>query len=509
MFSKKSYDGPPMSYGSPTGYGPPPGDYGYDYGARSPPPGSYYIEDAPQHFYKWTSPPGVVRILEAVIIMLCIAIFACVASTLAWDYGYGLGGGFGNGLGGYYGSSYYGSGLGYNYGYGGYYGGVTNPRTANGFMIGMAVLCFLAQLGLLVASISKSSSSRSRRFYLVVIVVCAVLAFVMLIASIVYVVGVNPQAQMTGSYYYSPLLAMCSQVYSSSTYLNQYIYHYCTVDPQEAVAIVCGFLIVLLLCLICFFAHKTRSKIWKYGKANIYWDKAPVLQEGPNVEEWVKNVADGASVQDETATLAYSEKPTSPVNAPPYSAPSYSYVPPNTAYYPSGTYSSRGDQPDRATSTSPVEEKVKEQPSKAPARRGRRRRRNPELDESQYETDYTTAVESSDERDQDQWASLYPPITSDGARQKYKQEFDTDLKRYKQLCAEMDGVNDRLNQLSKELDSISEDSPQYQDVAEEYNQLKDLKRSPDYQTKKMETKALRNKLFHIKRMVSDYDKVRG
>lgn len=56
----------------------------------------------------------------------------------------------------------------------------------------------------------------------------------------------------------------------------------------------------------------------------------------------VKNVADGASVQDETATLAYSEKPTSPINAPPYSAPSYSYAPPNTAYYPSGTYSSRG-----------------------------------------------------------------------------------------------------------------------------------------------------------------------
>lgn len=52
-------------------------------------------------------------------------------------------------------------------------------------------------------------------------------------------------------------------------------------------AIVCGFLIVILLCLICFFAHKTRSKIWKYGKPNIYWDKVPVVQEGPNVEEWV------------------------------------------------------------------------------------------------------------------------------------------------------------------------------------------------------------------------------
>lgn len=58
--------------------------------------------------------------------------------------------------------------------------------------------------------------------------------------------------------------------------------------------------------------------------------------------------------------------------------------------------------------------------------------------------------------------SLYPPITSDSTRQRYKQEFDTDLKRYKQLCAEMDSVNDRLNQLSRQLDSIAEDSPQYQ-----------------------------------------------
>ncbi|NXF70885.1 OCLN protein, partial [Sclerurus mexicanus] len=355
---------PPTSYGPPTGYGAPMGDYGYDYGARSPPPGSYYIEDTPQHFYKWSSPPGVVRILEAVVILLCIAIFACVASTLAWEYGYGFGGLYGNGLG------------------------------------GMAVLCFLAQLGLFVASVSKSSGSRSRRFYLVVIVVCAVLAFVMLIASIVYVVGVNPQAQMTGSYYYNPLLTMCNQIYSGSTYLNQYLYHYCTVDPQEAVAIVCGFLIVILLCLICFFAHKTRSKIWKYGKPNIYWDKVPVVQEGPNVEEWVKNVTDGASAQDETATLAYSEKPTSPITAPPYSPPSYS--PPVNGYYPSGTYSTRGDPAEREPS--PAEGKGKEQPPKPPTRRGRRRRRNPELDESQYETDYTTAVESGDERDQDQWA---------------------------------------------------------------------------------------------------------
>lgn len=281
MFSKKSYDGPPAGYGPPTGYGAPTADYGYG----SPPPGSYYVDDAPQLFYKWTSPPGAVRGLQAGVLVLCIAIFACVASTLAWDYGYGLGGAYGTGLGGFYGSNYYGSGLSYSYGYGGYYGGV-NQRTANGFMIAMAVLCFLAQLGLLVAALSKSGATRSRRFYLAVLVLSAVLAFVMLIASIVYIMGVNPQAQMSSGYYYSPLLAMCSQAYGS-TYLNQYIYHYCTVDPQEAVAAVCGFLIVILLCLICFFAQKTRSKIWRYGKANIYWDRAPVVQEGPDVEEWV------------------------------------------------------------------------------------------------------------------------------------------------------------------------------------------------------------------------------
>ncbi|NWR45509.1 OCLN protein, partial [Regulus satrapa] len=260
----------------------------------SPPPGSYYAaEDAPQHFYRWCSPPGLVRALEVAVILLCVAVFACVASTLAWEYGYGYGV-FGNGPGGFYGSGYYGGGLSYGYGYGGaygggYYGAAANPRTANGFMIAVAVLCFLAQLGFLVASLSRASGSRSRRFYLAVLVASAVLALVMLVASIVYVVGVNPQAQMSGGYYYSPLLAMCSQVYAGGAVLNQYLYHYCTVDPQEAVAIACGFLIVLLLCLISLCAHRTRSRIWKYGKHNIYWDKIPnpAGPEGPDVEEWV------------------------------------------------------------------------------------------------------------------------------------------------------------------------------------------------------------------------------
>uniref|UniRef100_A0A8C9N0C9 Uncharacterized protein n=1 Tax=Serinus canaria TaxID=9135 RepID=A0A8C9N0C9_SERCA len=76
----------PLAYGPPpTSYGPPTGDYGYDFTARSPPPGSYYVEDVPQLFYKWSSPPGLVRLLEGAVMLLCVAVFACVASTLAWD----------------------------------------------------------------------------------------------------------------------------------------------------------------------------------------------------------------------------------------------------------------------------------------------------------------------------------------------------------------------------------------------------------------------------------------
>lgn len=58
--------------------------------------------------------------------------------------------------------------------------------------------------------------------------------------------------------------------------------------------------------------------------------------------------------------------------------------------------------------------------------------------------------------------SHYPPITSDGARQEYKQDFDSDLKRYKQLCAQMDGINDQINQLSRQLDQLPEGTLQYQ-----------------------------------------------
>lgn len=57
---------------------------------------------------------------------------------------------------------------------------------------------------------------------------------------------------------------------------------------------------------------------------------------------------------------------------------------------------------------------------------------------------------------------LYPEIISDEQRQQYKTEFDSDLTRYKTLCADMDELSDQIHQLSRELDCLDVDSIQYQ-----------------------------------------------
>lgn len=58
--------------------------------------------------------------------------------------------------------------------------------------------------------------------------------------------------------------------------------------------------------------------------------------------------------------------------------------------------------------------------------------------------------------------SLYPEITSDSQRHEYKKEFDSDLRFYKELCAEMDDINDQINKLSRELDTLDEGTSKYQ-----------------------------------------------
>lgn len=59
-------------------------------------------------------------------------------------------------------------------------------------------------------------------------------------------------------------------------------------------------------------------------------------------------------------------------------------------------------------------------------------------------------------------SSVYPEIRSDAERHEYKREFDADLREYKRLCAEMDDINDQLNKLSRQLDTLDDSSAKYQ-----------------------------------------------
>lgn len=210
---------------------------------------SYYQDEKMLHFYRWTSPPGVMKIMCIIIIIMCVAVFACVASTLAWDYDMslmGLGGGVGGGLvpgyGGSFGGSYgsnFGSSYGSGTGGGSYSYGETqmNPIAGKGFIIAIAAITFIAVLIIFVLVISRQKTARSSKFYLATIIICAILAFLMIIATIVYLVAVNPTAQSTGSVYYSQVVQLCAQYQNQNQaqgiFLNQYLYHYCVVEPQE------------------------------------------------------------------------------------------------------------------------------------------------------------------------------------------------------------------------------------------------------------------------------------
>ncbi|PIO34318.1 hypothetical protein AB205_0056730, partial [Aquarana catesbeiana] len=232
---------------------------------RSQPAYSYYPDDevpVTQHFYKWSSPPGIIKIMAILIVVMCVGIFACVASTLPWDLdvtgqsmGYSMGGGYS----GYNGYGFGTSQMGMGFAYGGNY---TDPRTAKGFLLAMAAICFILSMVLFVMLVTRTESSTTRRFYMIVIIASAIIGGFVFIATIVYTIGVNPVAQASGSAFYTQIVSICNQFYSPVTtgvFVNQYLYHYCVVEPQE---------------------------INQHGKMNILWRKERFGGEGdPNVEE--------------------------------------------------------------------------------------------------------------------------------------------------------------------------------------------------------------------------------
>ncbi|XP_072848720.2 occludin [Pogona vitticeps] len=503
----------------PSHYAPSNNIYGGDFHSQpmfSQPAYSYYPEDEIQHFYRWSSPPGIIKIMSILIIVMCIGIFACVASTLPWDMDFY--GGMGTGLGysnyggtGFGGAGFGGAGFGGNYGYGGTgygsYGGYgiggnyIDPRAAKGFILAMSAFCFIAALVVFVTSVTKANMSRTRKYYLLVIIGSAILLFLVFIATIVYILAVNPTAQASGSVFYNQIYMLCSQFYAPTNtgiFVNQYLYHYCVVEPQEAIAIVLGFLMVAALIIIIIFAVKTRSKINYYGKTNILWDQTKDLEEAPNVEEWVKNV--NAEPGAPTPVGDYPDRVASVVGY------SVSGTPPQRIYNDNSYRATPTLEPSAAlprepeyTNSSNYNGSAKEQTQK---RKGGRPKRS---NTDNYDGDYTTGGESCDELEED-WDREYPPVSSDQQRQMYKRDFDAGLQEYKRLQGELDEINKELSRLDKELDEYIEDSEEYKVAAEEYNRLKDIKASGDYKNRKAHCKTLKSKLSHIKQMVSDYDR---
>lgn len=197
---------------------------------------SYYADDEIQHFYHWSSPPGIIKIMAVICIVLCVGIFACVASTLAWDTSRSMAGFPGTYAGGGYGGISFGGGFGgSSYAYG-TLGSPNDPRQAKAFIITIAIITFATVLGIFISILSYKHWAQSRKFYLIIIIITAILALLMFVATIVYLFAVNPTAQTSGSMQYYQIQSMCAQyqTYQPSDLLSsQYLYHYCVVDPQE------------------------------------------------------------------------------------------------------------------------------------------------------------------------------------------------------------------------------------------------------------------------------------
>ncbi|XP_030579544.1 occludin b isoform X2 [Archocentrus centrarchus] len=426
---------------------------------------SYYPGDKMLHFYLWTSPPGVMKIMCIIIIIMCVAVFACVASTLAWDYDMSIMGG-GTGLLPGYGGSY-GSGIGggsySSYGYG---GTQMDPKSGKGFIIAISAITFIAVLVIFIMVVSRQNASRSSKFYLAAIIICAILAFLMIIATIVYLVAINPTAQSTGSVYYSQIIQLCSQYQNQNQaqglFINQYLYHYCVVEPQEAIAVVLGFLVFVALIILMVFAVKTRQRIRRWGPERILWEEVKVVNVGRNsVGEWVTSVSGNLDVlvNGRNEKVGGSRDYLDQLD---YNKPLY--LP--------------GDS-DISSSVGGLQPRLR---------------------------DYDTGVESGDDLEEEDFSVLFPPIVDEQERLTYKQEFDSDHKEYKSLQAELDSINQDLADLDRELDRHPDGSPQFLDALSEYNRLKNLKKSSEYQLKKKRCKYLRSKLSHIKRKISDYDR---
>ncbi|KAG7274047.1 hypothetical protein CRUP_030769 [Coryphaenoides rupestris] len=513
---------------------------------QSQPAYSYYPDDEFQHFYRWTSPPGIIKIMAVIVIVLSLGVFACVASTLAWDTqgglaGFGGTGGYGAGGyggGGYGGGSNYGSfgggayGAGNSYGYGGI--GGNDPRKGKGFMIAMAAITFIMALVVFIIIVSHQNLCQSRRFYLAVLILCAILALLMLIASIVYLVAVNPMAQSSSSIYAVQIQGLCAQYQQpaqTGVFVNQYLYHYCVVEPQEAIAVVCGFLVTAALIVMLVFALKTRQKIRGYWQGdNILWKESPPgdveawelddLQQGSPqfldaLDEYnkLKDFKKSADYQMNKRRCKYLKGKLNHIKKmvdkelDDLQQGSPQFLDALDEYNKLKDFKKSADYQMNKRRCKYLKGKLNHikkmrpgGPGPAPPHQRRpvqQQLRGAQLHRQAQEEAPASGTPARRE---------FPRITNEDMRVAYKREFDRDHQEYKDLQAELDAVNRKLSDVDKELDDLQQGSPQFLDALDEYNKLKDFKKSADYQMNKRRCKYLKGKLNHIKKMVSDFDR---
>ncbi|XP_034418729.1 RNA polymerase II elongation factor ELL-like isoform X2 [Cyclopterus lumpus] len=102
----------------------------------------------------------------------------------------------------------------------------------------------------------------------------------------------------------------------------------------------------------------------------------------------------------------------------------------------------------------------------------------------------------------------YAAISSPVQRQRYKLDFNTEYSEYRDLHARIDGVTRQFMELDTQLKRLHHESHKYKTVRnqilQEYRKIK--KSNPNYNQDKTRCEHLHNKLAHIKKLISEYDR---
>ncbi|XP_019953653.1 RNA polymerase II elongation factor ELL-like [Paralichthys olivaceus] len=112
------------------------------------------------------------------------------------------------------------------------------------------------------------------------------------------------------------------------------------------------------------------------------------------------------------------------------------------------------------------------------------------------------------DNDSADYLSMYTVICNHDQRQSYKEDFNKEYYEYRDLHARIDGVTRQFMELDTQRKQLHQESHKYKTVhdqiLQEYRKIK--KSNPNYNKDKLRCEYLHNKLAHIKKLISQYDK---